>query len=67
MTTHEESAKEPPEDLTDLGLKLIDEVATNLWGRDLRNASDCARAICLPITKYVDAVLKLREKQNENT
>lgn len=36
--------------------KLIDKVSAELWGKDMRNASHIARAVCVPIFEYLDIV-----------
>lgn len=42
-------------------LQIIDNVATNLWGKDLRDAYQIAGAVCMPIFDYIDEVLESKE------
>ena len=46
-------------------LAVIDEVASNLWGKDMRNAADIASAVCLPIFKYIDKLLRPEPPKEE--
>ena len=63
MKTPEELAEE----VRDLKFKLMHDVATALFGKNLKKSYEITHAICLPISKFVDELLKLREEQNKNT
>jgi hypothetical protein len=50
------------EKLVDLKLKTINKLASDLWGKDLRDAFTISNTICHTLFLYLDQVLELKEE-----